>query len=222
MYEVVVIDKASGEVIKNIECVGFNIQYSRAEDDGRIHKARNLLNAKYDFRYWVKNEFYTPIAQKLKDSIEEFKHIDHTKILFIEDVDAEEDINKTSEWVFKISKVNKNLRILTGYSWIVESKECWVNMLSRSYIVAHIYSMMKIHRYLWKIKEIWLGEEEGLTFKEIGEIFGVSKQCINKGYLLRLDRGDFDSGELQNDWGMYKGDTETLFWRALQGKGSYK
>lgn len=143
MYEIKVIEKGSGEIVKDIECIGFNIQYSKVEDNGRIYHLRNLLNAKYDFKYWVKNEFYTPIAQMLKDNIEEFKHIDPTKILFIEDIETEEDINKTPEWVFKISKTNKHLRILTGYSWIVESKECWVSKLSNGHIVAHIYNMMK-------------------------------------------------------------------------------
>lgn len=143
MYEIKVIDSISGEVVKDIECIGFNIQYSKAEDDGRIHKLRNLLNARYDSRYWVKNEFYTPIAQNLKDNIEDFKHIDPTKILFIEDIDTEEDVNKAPEWIFKISKTNKHVHMLTGYNWIVESKECWIQMLSRSHVVAHIYNMMK-------------------------------------------------------------------------------
>ena len=143
MYQIQVIDTISGEVVKDLECVGYNLQYSRAEDDGRIHRVRNLLNARYDTRYWVKNEFYTPIAQNLRDNIQEFRHIDATKILFIEDIDIKEDINKAPDWIFKISKANKHLSILTGYNYIVESKECWVSMLSKSHVVAHIYNMMK-------------------------------------------------------------------------------
>ncbi|MFL0197785.1 putative metallopeptidase [Clostridium sp. WILCCON 0269] len=146
MPRIKIIDDSTGYV-KEIECSGFNLQYVQSTGDGVIQKIRELHNGKYDLKHWIKNQFYTPLAQKVKDKfkekVPEFVSININKILFIEDTDYIGDEVKRDDEVMWIKKAPKQLTILTGYEFIIESREFWTERISKEQIIALIYSCLK-------------------------------------------------------------------------------
>lgn len=146
MPRIKIIDDRTGHV-REIECSGFNLQYVQSTGNGVIQKIRELNNGKYDSRHWIKNEFYAPLAQKIKDkfkeTVPEFTSININKILFIEDTDYMGDELKRDDDVMWIKKAPKQLTILTGYEFIIESREFWTERISKEQIIALIYSCLK-------------------------------------------------------------------------------
>lgn len=146
MPRIKIIDDRTGNV-KEIECSGFNLQYVQSTGNGIIQNIRELNNGKYDSRHWIKNEFYAPLAQKIKDKfkekVPEFTNININKILFIEDTDYMGDELKRDDDVMWIKKAPKQLTILTGYEFIIESREFWTERISKEQIIALIYSCLK-------------------------------------------------------------------------------
>lgn len=146
MPRIKIIDDRTGNV-KEIECSGFNLQYVQSTGNGIIQKIRELNNGKYDSRHWIKNEFYASLAQKIKDKfkekVPEFTSININKILFIEDTDYMGDELKRDDDVMWIKKAPKQLTILTGYEFIIESREFWTERISKEQIIALIYSCLK-------------------------------------------------------------------------------
>jgi len=90
MPKIKIINDRTGEV-KEIQCVGYNLQYVESNGNGQIQKIRTLNNGKWDYKHWIKNDFYRPLAQKIKDKYKEivpdFSCINLDKILWIEDID---------------------------------------------------------------------------------------------------------------------------------------
>ncbi|MFL0197309.1 putative metallopeptidase [Clostridium sp. WILCCON 0269] len=146
MPRIKIIDDSTGHV-KEIECSGFNLQYVQSTGNGVIQKIRELHNGKYDLKHWIKNQFYAPLAQKVKDKfkekVPEFVSININKILFIEDTDYMGDELKRDDEVMWIKKAPKQLTILTGYEFIIESREFWTERISKEQIIALIYSCLK-------------------------------------------------------------------------------
>lgn len=146
MPRIKIIDDRTGNV-KEIECSGFNLQYVQSTGNGVIQKIRELNNGKYDSRHWIKNEFYAPLAQKIKEKfkekVPEFTSVNINKILFIEDTDYMGDELKRDDDVMWIKKAPKQLTILTGYEFIIESREFWTERISKEQIIALIYSCLK-------------------------------------------------------------------------------
>lgn len=147
MPRIRIIDDGTGELLKEIECVGYNLQYASSTGDGRIEKIRALNNGKWGFKHWIKNEFYRPIAQKIKDNFRE-KYPDLTlinldKILFIEDIDYIGDEVRRDDEVMWIKKLPKQVADFTGYEFIIESREFWMSRISKEQVVAHIYSCLR-------------------------------------------------------------------------------
>lgn len=146
MPRIRIFDESTGEV-KDIDCVGYNLQYAESTGDGRIQKIRELNNGKYGLKHWIKNDFYKPLAQKIKDKYREdipgLSLVNLDKILWIEDMDYVGDEVKRDDDVMWIKKVPKQLTELTGYQFIVESREFWMSRISNEQIVAHIYSCLR-------------------------------------------------------------------------------
>lgn len=146
MSKIKIINDSTGEV-QDINCIGFNLQYVEATGDGVIQKIRKLNNGKYDSKHWIKNEFYMPLAQKIKDKFKEkvpgFSNININKILFIEDTDYVGDEVKRDDDVMWIKKAPKQLTILTGYEFIIESRQFWMERISKEQVIALIYSCLK-------------------------------------------------------------------------------
>jgi len=146
MPRIRIFDESTGEV-KDIDCVGYNLQYAESTGDGRIQKIRELNNGKYGFKHWIKNDFYKPLAQKIKDKYREdipgLSLVNLDKILWIEDMDYVGDEVKRDDEVMWIKKVPKQLTELTGYQFIIESREFWMSRISNEQIVAHIYSCLR-------------------------------------------------------------------------------
>lgn len=141
-----IIDERFG-VIKEIECIGYNLQYVEATGSGNIQKIRALNNGKYSYKHWIKNEFYRPLAEKIKEKYKEtipgFNLINLDKILFLEDMDYVGDEVKRDDEVMWIKKAPKQLTDLTGYLFIVESREFWMSRISHEQILWHMYSVLR-------------------------------------------------------------------------------
>jgi hypothetical protein len=146
MPKIKIINERTGEV-KEIDCIGYNLQYAEATGDGKIQKIRALNNGKYDYKHWIKNEFYKPLAIKIKDKFQEkvpdFTMINLDKILFIEDIDYVGDEVKRNDEIMWIKKLPKQVTELTGYKFVIESREFWMERISDEQILALIYSCLR-------------------------------------------------------------------------------
>ncbi|KEH96861.1 hypothetical protein Z962_05700 [Clostridium botulinum C/D str. BKT12695] len=133
--------------LQEIDCIGYNLQYVESTGNGQVQKIRALNNGKYDSKHWIKNEFYAPLAQKIKDKYKEqivgFTLVNVNKILFLEDTDYVGDEMSRNDEVMWIKKAPKQLTELTGYKFIVFSREFWMSRISKEQILWHIYSVLK-------------------------------------------------------------------------------
>jgi hypothetical protein len=136
-----------GEITNEIECVGYNLQYIESTGNGQIQKIRALNNGKWGYKHWIKNEFYKPIALKIKEKYKEqfpdFTRINLDKILFIEDMDYIGDEVRRDDEVMWIKKLPKQVSDFTGYEFIIESRDFWMSRISEEQVVAHIYSCLR-------------------------------------------------------------------------------
>jgi hypothetical protein len=146
MPKIRIIEERTGEV-KDIECVGYNLQYAEATGDGKIQMIRALNNGKYSYKHWIKNQYYRPLAEKIinqyKGDISDFSLIKLDRILFIEDIDYVGDEVRRDDDVMWIKKAPKQLTELTGYMFIVESREFWMSRISTEQILWHLYSVLR-------------------------------------------------------------------------------
>ncbi|EPS56410.1 TPA: putative metallopeptidase [Clostridium botulinum] len=146
MPKIKILNERTGEV-QEIECIGYNLQYAEATGDGKIQKIRALGNGKYDIKHWIKNDIYQPMALKIKQNlmgqVPELSRVNVEKILFIEDIDYVGDEMSKSDDVMWIKKAPKQVTELTGYKFIIESREFWMSRISKEQVVAHIYSCLK-------------------------------------------------------------------------------
>lgn len=133
--------------LKEINCIGYNLQYVESNGNGQIQKIRALNNGKYSYKQWIKNDFYRPIAEKIKNKYKElipdFTLINLDKILFIEDIDYVGDEVKRDDDVMWIKKLPKQVTEFTGYKFVIESREFWMSRISNEQVVAHIYSCLR-------------------------------------------------------------------------------
>ncbi|WP_027633075.1 putative metallopeptidase [Clostridium hydrogeniformans] len=146
--QIKVIDDKTGRLIDDINCVGFNLQFVTSDGNGQIQKITNLNNGKYGAKHWIKNDIYQPIAKKIKEKLKKeiasFSVLNINKILFIEDIDyIGDEVDRNTDWVMKIKKAPVQLTEYTGYKFIIESREFWMERISEEQIVAHIYSCLK-------------------------------------------------------------------------------
>lgn len=136
-----VTDLDTGEVLNNVDFIGgYNITYSRFDDDGRLKHIRNLDNGKYDSRNWIKNDIYRPVAFKLVTKFEELKHIRPEKILFLEDMDWTPGANS---WIARISKANKQMKQMVGYEYVLETRNYYTKNMSKEQIVALVFHELR-------------------------------------------------------------------------------
>lgn len=146
MPKIKIINERTGE-LKEIDCIGYNLQYVEADGNGQVQKIRALNNGKYDLKHWIKNEFYKPLAEKIKDKykeqIPEFNSIKIDRLLFLEDIDYVGDEMSRNDDVMWIKKAPKQLTDLTGYRFIIFSREFWMSRISKEQILWHIYSVLK-------------------------------------------------------------------------------
>ena len=100
-------------------------------------------NAKFGEKHWIKNFVYRHIAAQLVKKFEELRHIKPSKILFIEDMDYEDPENGKPQWRAKISKANKQFTVMTGYEYILETRNYFIERMQREQIIALIYHELR-------------------------------------------------------------------------------
>lgn len=146
MPKIKIINDITGE-IKEIQCIGYNLQYVESNGNGQIQKIRALNNGKWDYKHWIKNQFYGPLAEKIKNKYKEvipdFHLINLDKILWIEDIDYVGDEVKRDDEVMWIRKLPKQVTDLTGYKFIIQSREFWMSRISEEQVLWHIYSVLR-------------------------------------------------------------------------------
>lgn len=141
--KIIVINDDTGENLEEIKFSGgYTITVTNFEDGGELRHIRKLDNGKLDERWWIKNYFYRPIAEKLVLKFKELKHIKPQKILFIEDMIFESKSGKVT-WIAKIGKTNKHFKALTGYEYICQIRNYYVERMSKEQIVALIYHELR-------------------------------------------------------------------------------
>lgn len=140
-----IFDNDTGEIIEDIKFSGgYNIQYACNEDSGRIKHVTKLDNANFDGTKWIKTAIYRPICNKLADKFEELNHLRNAvnAILFLEDMNWEEKSGKRS-WIARIAKTNKQFREMTGYYYIMETRNFYIERMSQEQIIALLYHELR-------------------------------------------------------------------------------
>ena len=141
-----IINDLTGEVLEEQEFSGgYHIIYTNLEDMGKLRHIRKLDNARFGDKHWIKNWIYKPIAEKLVSKFPEIKHINPNKILFIEDMEWEKpDSTKPKRhWQARISKSNKQFEAMTRYSYILETRNYYIEKMTREQIIALIYHELR-------------------------------------------------------------------------------
>ena len=123
---------------------GYHLQYSKREDDGRLHGMGQIVNGKYDHKHWIKNYEYAPLAQKLVDKFPELEHIKVNRILFIEDhVSFENKATVGGEWSVQVKKAPKELTKLWGYWYVFTIRQHVYEQKSPEQRVAIFYHELR-------------------------------------------------------------------------------
>lgn len=142
----VITDTDSGEILEKITFDGgYNIQWTDKTDDGTIKRLMKLDNGRFGSKHWIKNNWYRPIVWRLRDKFEEFKHLKPDKILFIEDRDWEEPKSdkQKRQWIARIRVPNKEFIAVTGYEYILETRNFYIERLQSEQIVAILYHELR-------------------------------------------------------------------------------
>ncbi len=71
-----IINETTGEIIEEVKFSGgYHFIYTNTDDSGRLRHIRELDNAKFGDKHWIKNWVYRPIAKKLIEKFPELKYI---------------------------------------------------------------------------------------------------------------------------------------------------
>lgn len=144
MKKIKIIDDSTGEIILEQEFSGgYHLIYTNLTDSGHLHHIRELDNAKFGDKHWIKNFIYKSIAKRLVAKFPELKHISIPRVLFIEDMEWKDPVNGKSQWMAKISKANKQFETMSGYSYILETRNHYIEKMSREQIVMLLYHELR-------------------------------------------------------------------------------
>ena len=144
MKKLRITDDNTGEIILEKEFSGgYHLIYTNINDSGKLHHIRELDNGKFGYKHWIKNFVYRPIAERLIAKFEELKHIKPSNILFIEDMEYEDPKNGKRQWMARISKANKQFTAMTGYDYILETRNYFIERMKREQIIALIYHELR-------------------------------------------------------------------------------
>lgn len=146
MKKLRITDSNTGEILEEQEFSGgYHFIYTNLEDMGNLKHIRKLDNAKFGDKHWIKNFIYRPIANKLVKKFEEIKHVMPSKILFIEDMEWEEPkgAKPKRHWMARISNANKQFAEITGYGYILETRNYYIERMQREQIIALIYHELR-------------------------------------------------------------------------------
>lgn len=144
--QLIVVNKDTGERLEDIEFSGgYNIAFTNLHDGGNLRYIRKLDNGKFGDKHWIKNFIYRPIAKKLVEKFPELKHIKPMGILFIEDMEWEmpDSVKPKRHWMARILKANKHLDFMTGYDYVLETRNYFIDRMSREQLVALIYHELR-------------------------------------------------------------------------------
>ena len=144
MKIVKITDDSTGEIILEKEFSGgYHIIYTNHDDAGKLHHIRNLDNAKFGDKHWIKNFAYKTLAWKLREKFDELKYINPNRILFIEDMEWKKPDNDKPQWIARISLANKQFAYMTNYDYILETRNYFIERMSREQIIALIYHELR-------------------------------------------------------------------------------
>ena len=124
---------------------GYNIEFTNLTDGGNIRHIRSLDNGKFGEKHWIKSYIYRSIAERLVKRYPELGHIRPVRILFIEEMDWQppDSIKPKKHWVAKTSKANKQLSTMIGYDYVIETRNYFIERMSRLQIIALLYHELR-------------------------------------------------------------------------------
>jgi predicted metallopeptidase len=144
--ELKIINVDTGEVLEEFKFDGgYNIVFTSLSDGGILRRVKKLDNAKFGDKHWIKNYIYRPIAEKLVGKYAEIGHVRPKNILFIEDMEWKKpnSLKPKSYWQARISMATKQFEAITGYDYILETRNYFIERMSREQIVALIYHELR-------------------------------------------------------------------------------
>lgn len=144
MKKLRITDDNTGEIILEKQFSGgYHLIYTNIDDSGKLYHIRELDNGKFGEKHWIKNSVYRPIANKLIAKFEELQHIIPSNILFIEDMEWKDPKNGKRPWMARISKANKQFSAISGYEYILETRNYFIERIQREQIIALIYHELR-------------------------------------------------------------------------------
>lgn len=146
MKKLQILNKDTGEIVEEREFSGgYHFIYANLEDMGNLKHIRKLDNARFGDKHWIKNWIYRPIAEKLVNKFPELSHIKPKNILFIEDMEWKRPNSSKPKkyWMARISKANKQFADMSGYGYTLETRNYFIEKMSREQIVALIYHELR-------------------------------------------------------------------------------
>ncbi|WP_129600594.1 putative metallopeptidase [Anaerophilus nitritogenes] len=141
--ELRVMDQDTGEVLEDVVFDGgYNITFTNLSDGGSLKNIRKLDNGKFGDRQWIKNYRYRPIAERLVEKFEEISHVKPRLILFLEDTEWEPGTAK-QPWIAQTKLANKQLQRMTGYQYIIETREYYTEKMQVEQLAALLYHELR-------------------------------------------------------------------------------
>lgn len=138
-----VVNKQTGEVETEVEFSGgYNILYTRHEDNGQINKILKLNNARFGVKHWIMNEWYAPIGRRIMEKFEKLEWLKQYKILYLEDKEWEP-TTAVWNWKARIKKTNAQFYEGTGYDFIIETRKYYTEQMTREQLVLLIYHELR-------------------------------------------------------------------------------
>lgn len=142
-HRITIRDERTGEVEFDEQVdSGYALQFTKHEDDGKIHIFGKINNANFAYPYWISNHKYEPIAKKLCEKFEELSHIDTNRILFLEDINYMKKSDKR-QWMARVRKAPKELTEAWGYWFIMEIRSWFLENMTDNQRVALIYHELR-------------------------------------------------------------------------------
>lgn len=122
---------------------GYNITV--VDDEGYLKHYRNIGNGRFGDKFWIKGDIYGKVAEHLVEKFDELRHINPSRILFLEDTDFKEKDNthRNNKWKAKISKASKQLEAMFGYEYVLTTRSYYLEHMDDAKVAALVYHELR-------------------------------------------------------------------------------
>lgn len=132
---------------KQLQAIDFDGGYNITvvDDEGYLKHFRNIGNGRFGDKFWIKGDIYGHVAEQLVEKFQELRHINPSKVLFLEDIDFKEkkDTHRNNKWKAKIGKASKQLENMFGYEYILTTRSYYIEPMDDAKVAALIYHELR-------------------------------------------------------------------------------